>query len=89
MFFDEDTWTATVIDHYDGRGELWRVAEAYNMQFYYHDTPWMAAEALYDLNSGRYILLGLANEEREYMNFDISPVRADFSTGALRRMGIR
>lgn len=89
MFIDEDTWTASVIDHYDGRGELWRVAEAYATQFYYHDTPWMAAEALYDLNSGRYILLGLANEESEYMDFDIEPVRGDFSIGALRRMGVR
>ena len=89
MFIDEDTWTASVIDHYDNRGELWRVGEAYNTQFYYHDTPWMAAEALYDLNSGRYVVLGLANEESEYMNFEIEPERSDFSTSALRRMGIR
>ncbi|RUO79263.1 DUF1329 domain-containing protein [Pseudidiomarina taiwanensis] len=89
MFFDEDTWGASVVDHYDGRGELWRVGEAYNTQFYYHDTPWNAAEALYDLNSGRYIVLGLANEESEFMNFDIEPERRDFSTSALRRMGIR
>ncbi|MRJ40707.1 MULTISPECIES: DUF1329 domain-containing protein [Idiomarina] len=89
MFIDEDTWTASVIDQYDGRGELWRVAEAYNTQFYYHDTPWMAAEALYDLNSGRYILLGLSNEESEFMNFGIKMSRSDFSTGSLRRMGIR
>lgn len=89
MFIDEDTWTASVIDHYDNRGELWRVGEAYNTQFYYHDTPWMAAEALYDLNSGRYVVLGLANEESEYMNFEIEPERSDFSTSALRRKGIR
>ncbi|MDX1705532.1 DUF1329 domain-containing protein [Pseudidiomarina sp.] len=89
MFIDEDTWTASVIDHYDDRGSLWRVAEAYNTQFYYHDTPWMAAEALYDLTSGRYIVLGLANEESEYMDFDIEPRRSDFTTSALRRMGIR
>lgn len=89
MYFDEDTWTASVIDHYDNRGELWRVGEAYNTQFYYHDTPWMAAEALYDLNSGRFVVLGLANEESEYMDFDIEPDRSDFSTSALRRMGIR
>ncbi|EKE86915.1 DUF1329 domain-containing protein [Idiomarina xiamenensis] len=89
MYIDEDTWTASVIDHYDGRGELWRVAESYNTQFYTRDVPWMAAEALYDLNSGRYLVLGLANEESEYMNWDIQPKREDFSTNALRRMGIR
>lgn len=89
FFIDEDTWTASVVDHYDGRGELWRVAEAYNAQFYGSDVPWMAAESLYDLNNGRYIALGLANEESNFINFDITPRRQDFTQQALRRMGIR
>ncbi|MEX1222684.1 MAG: DUF1329 domain-containing protein [Idiomarina sp.] len=89
MYVDEDTWTVSVVDHYDGRGELWRVAEAYATQFYTQDVPWMAAEGLYDLNSGRYLIIGLANEEDEYMHWDIEPSRNDFSTNALRRMGIR
>ncbi|MCL4410046.1 MAG: DUF1329 domain-containing protein, partial [Gammaproteobacteria bacterium] len=90
FFIDEDTWTASVVDHYDGRGELWRVAEAYNAQFYGNDVPWMAAEALYDLNNGRYIVLGLANEEGDsFIDFDITPRRQDFTQQALRRMGIR
>lgn len=89
FFIDEDTWTASVIDHYDGRGELWRVGEAYNVQYYGNDVPWMAAEALYDLNNGRYLVLGLANEEGDFMNFDITPRRQDFTQQALRRMGIR
>lgn len=89
FFIDEDTWTASVVDHYDGRGELWRIAEAYNAQFYGSDVPWMAAEALYDLNNGRYIALGLANEESNFINFDITPRRQDFTQQALRRMGIR
>lgn len=81
--------TASLVDHYDGRGELWRVGEALNTQFYNRDVPWMAAEALYDLNSGRYISLGLGNEEDPYMEWDISPSREDFSTNALRRKGFR
>ncbi|RUO21744.1 DUF1329 domain-containing protein [Aliidiomarina haloalkalitolerans] len=89
FFIDEDTWTASVVDHYDGRGELWRVAEAYNAQFYGSDVPWMAAEALYDLNNGRYIALGLANEEGDFIDFNITPRRQDFTQQALRRMGIR
>lgn len=89
FFIDEDTWTASVIDQYDGRGDLWRVSQAYHIQFYGNDVPWMAMDSVYDLNNGRYISLGLANEESEYMNFDITPRRSDFSTNALRRMGIR
>jgi len=41
----------------------------------------MAAEALYDLTSGRYVVLGLANEEKDFMDFSITPRRSDFSTG--------
>ncbi len=89
FFIDEDTWTASVIDHYDSRGELWRVGEAYNAQFYAYDVPWMAAEALYDLNNGRYISLGLANEETDYMNFELKTRRTNYTTQALRRLGIR
>lgn len=89
FFIDEDTWTAAVVDHYDSRGELWKVGEAYNAQFYAYDVPWMAAEALYDLNNGRYITLGLANEEESYMNFELQPRRSDYTTQALRRIGIR
>lgn len=89
FFVDEDTWTAAVIDQYDGRGDLWRVSLAYHVQFYGNDVPWMAMESVYDLNNGRYISLGLANEETNYMNFDIDARRSDFSTNALRRMGIR
>lgn len=89
FFIDEDSWTASVIDHYDSRGELWRVGEAYNAQFYAYDVPWMAAEALYDLNNGRYIALGLANEESVYMNFELKARRSDYTTQALRRLGIR
>ncbi len=48
FFLDEDSWQASVIDHYDGRGELWRVAEAHAMQFYDQEVPWYAIEALYD-----------------------------------------
>ena len=49
----------------------------------------MAAEALYDLNSGRYISLGLGNEESPYMEWDIEVSRDEFTTNALRRKGFR
>ncbi|QOL26341.1 DUF1329 domain-containing protein [Thalassotalea sp. LPB0316] len=87
LFIDEDTWGASVIDHYDGRGDLWRVAEAHNVQFYDVDTPWMVAEALYDLNSGRYITTGLSNEEPKFMVWGEKNSRKAFSTSALRRIG--
>ncbi|MBT4884395.1 MAG: DUF1329 domain-containing protein, partial [Glaciecola sp.] len=87
FFIDEDTWGASVIDHYDGRGDLWRVSEAQNVMFYDVDTPWMVAETLYDLNSGRYLVTGLANEEPRFMTWGKKVDRRDFSSSALRRLG--
>ena len=87
MFIDEDSWAASVIDHYDGRGKLWKMAEGHNVMFYDVDTPWLAAETLHDLDSGRYLVTGLANEEPEFMDWDFKAKRSDFSSAALRRIG--
>jgi hypothetical protein len=87
LFIDEDTWGASVIDQYDGRGELWKLSEAHNIQFYDVDTPWMVAETLHDLNSGRYLITGLSNEEPTFMIWGNKVKRKDFSASALRRLG--
>ena len=89
FFIDEDTWQAAVIDHYDGRGELWRVAEAHAMQFYDVQVPWYAIETLYDLLSGRYLALGLTNEENDPYTFGVSRSSRDYTPAALRRAGTR
>jgi hypothetical protein len=89
FYLDEDTWQATVIDHYDGRGQLWRVAEAHNIMFYDKLVPWYAVEALYDLNSGRYLVLGLDNEETGSYEFGFERSSGDYTPAALRRAGRR
>jgi hypothetical protein len=89
FYLDEDTWQATVIDHYDGRGELWRVAEAHSMMFYDRLVPWYSLETLYDLNSGRYLVLGLDNEETGSYEFGFERSSGDYTPAALRRAGRR
>lgn len=89
FYIDEDTWQATEIDHFDGRGDLWRVAEAHNMFFYDHKVPWYTIETLYDLQSGRYLALGLDNEESKPYNFGFTRSEKDYTPSALRRSGIR
>lgn len=87
LFIDEDTWGASVIDQYDGRGNLWKLSEAHNVQYYDVSTPWMAAETIHDLDSGRYLVTGLANEEPNFIKWGIEMSRRNFSSSALRRMG--
>jgi len=89
FYVDEDTWQATEIDHYDGRGELWRVAEAHNVFYYNNQVPWYAIEVLYDLNSGRYLALGLDNEEQGGYAYEFERTYADYTPAALRRGGVR
>ena len=85
FYIDEDSWQIAVADHYDGRGELWRVAEAHMIQLPGPRVPAYAFEALYDLRSGRYVLNGLTNEEDDPYRFDVKYRFREFTPAALRR----
>lgn len=89
FYIDEDTWQAAVIDHYDGRGQLWRISEAHKLQYTDVNVPWFAAEVLHDLISGRYLTIGLTNEEEDGFDFKLKAKHSDFTPAALRRSGKR
>ena len=89
FYLDEDTWQAAVIDHYDGRGTLWRVAEAHAQYYYDKKVPWYSVETLYDLLSGRYLALGMKNEEKSAYEFDYPAKESDYTPAALRQAGVR
>jgi hypothetical protein len=89
FFLDEDTWQIVLADHYDSRGALWRVAEGHAIQYFNKQVPWYAAEALYDLISGRYLVLGLHNQEKREYEFGVKYTSGDFSPAALRQAGVR
>mgnify|MGYP001813583885 CR=1 FL=1 len=90
FYIDEDTWQIAVVDHYDGRGELWKMKEGHKVQHYQVKVPWISAESLHDLISGRYVVIGLDNEEKGYQyDFDWLGKFDDFTPSALRRAGRR
>ena len=90
FYIDEDSWQISIIDHYDGRGELWKVKEGHPLVHYQVKIPWLAAESLHDLISGRYVVIGLDNEERVYTyDFDFETSFDSFTPQALRRAGRR
>ncbi len=89
MYFDEDTWALVEVDHYDGRGQLWRVGEGYQVSDYQHGASTYAVQALYDLIAGRYIALGMTNESKKATQFDQKFNMNDFTPAALRNAGIR
>lgn len=88
FYIDEDSWQASVVDLYDNRDELYRVAVAHGLNYYEVPTHWSTLEVFHDLQSRRYIAMGLDNEGRMY-NFDAKLSEANFTPDALRREGIR
>lgn len=88
LYIDEDSWQVAIADHYDSRGELWRVSEGHSMQFVNANTPWYVAITNYDLLSGRYVV-ELNNEERNAFVFNSKMKRKDFTTASIRRKGKR
>jgi hypothetical protein len=88
VYLDEDSWQVLVVDQYDGRGQLWRVSECYVINYYEIPLLWQTVEAHYDLQNGRYIALGLNNQEGP-IAFDLPMSLAEFTPEALRRAGVR
>jgi len=88
FYIDEDSWQIHVADLYDARGELYRVAVAHGLNYYEVPTHWSTLEVYHDLNSRRYIAIGLDNEDRMY-DFSVKLSDNDFTPAALRREGTR
>ncbi|MEY3607499.1 MAG: hypothetical protein RLZZ447_287 [Verrucomicrobiota bacterium] len=88
FYLDEDSWQILAADQYDGRGQLWRVSEAHCINYYDVQAFWSTLEVHHDLQNGRYLAIGLDNENRMY-DFGIKRTPADFNPEALRRDGVR
>ena len=88
FYIDEDSWTIAVIDKYDARGQLWRVAEQHSVNYYDVPMHYGTIDTNYDLQSGRYIVMGLRNEEEKVFE-PIKRSAADFTPARLRQMGTR
>ncbi len=88
FYIDEDSWAILVTDKYDARDELWRVAEQHSIVFY--DVPMFygTVDVHHDLQSGRYIALGLRNEEPKVYE-PITRRPSDFTPQGLRGIGTR
>jgi len=88
FYIDEDSWAILLIDKYDARGELWRNAEFHNQNWYNVPMFFGTLEVHNDLQSGRYIAMGLRNEEKRiYEPIKRSP--GDYTPNNLRGTGTR
>ncbi|MEN8820343.1 MAG: DUF1329 domain-containing protein [Abyssibacter sp.] len=88
FYLDEDSWAVHVVDKYDNRDQLWRVAELHSLNFY--DLPMLSAgvEVHHDLNAKRYIAMRLTNDY-DVVYKPIEATENDFRPAALRSRGRR
>jgi hypothetical protein len=89
LYVDEDSWQILAVDCYDSRGKLWRVQEGHAINYYDLPTLWTDLELVMDLTNGRYLALGLQNEQPKSYDFSIKRTAADFQPSVLERRGIR
>ena len=88
FYLDEDSYQIAVTDIYDNSDELWRVGFAYALNYYDVPALWSTLDVIHDLKAGRYIAIGLDNEDEMY-DFTIERSASDFRPAALRRAGRR
>jgi hypothetical protein len=88
FYVDEDSWQIQLVDLYDSRNELYRVGISYGLNYYDVLNQWSTLDVMHDLNSRRYLAIGLDNEERMYA-FDEPLDDRQFTPQALRREGKR
>ncbi|NND45235.1 MAG: DUF1329 domain-containing protein [Xanthomonadales bacterium] len=88
FYMDEDSYQIVLVDHYDGRDQLWRFSEAHCINYYDMPTFWSTIEAHYDLQSGRYVAQGLDNQD-PVNTFNVELSESQFTPQALRTRGRR
>ncbi|AYC31612.1 DUF1329 domain-containing protein [Pseudomonas cavernae] len=89
MYLDEDSWSISLVDHYDNRGNFWRLSEAYLTQLYDIKVMAMPIESCYDIVNGRYFTAGLRNEVPTKAEYNATAAFSNFSPNSLRTSGVR
>ncbi|GAC1626050.1 MAG: hypothetical protein NVS9B10_13630 [Nevskia sp.] len=72
FYVDEDSWAIAAVDCYDNRDQLWKVQEAQLISVPFVPTVTGIPEVINDLQSGRYFVTALQNEDK------ISDFKIDF-----------
>ena len=89
LYLDEDGGNVVATSIYDGRGELWRVQELGGGVQYELPLCGPAGETVYDLLIGRYLMLGLTNEEKP-VDFEAAHLQEKrYTPNNMRRLSTR
>ncbi|WP_438482916.1 DUF1329 domain-containing protein [Oleiharenicola lentus] len=87
FYIDEDSWQILAVDQYKDK-ELYRVSEAHCINYYDAQVFWSTLEVHTDLSAGRYLAIGLDNNNKMY-DFSLSRTPGDYTAARLRQEGVR
>ena len=85
FYLDEDTWLVLLQDIYDDRDEFWRTAMSFAMPYPQIPLTFNALQAHYDLQSRRYVIINMQNEEESPVEYDYDAPPSHFTQSALKR----
>ena len=85
FYIDEDSWLILLQDMYDTRGEFWRTAISHALTYYQIPLVANPVQVHYDLQSRRYVILHMTNEEKKRIEYDWHQPPSFFTTSRLKR----
>lgn len=85
FYLDEDTWIVIAQDIYDERDQFWRFAEAHSVHLPHVPVTINGVQVHYDLQSRRYAIINLTNEEKHLIEYDWRQEAGYFTPPNLRR----
>ncbi len=89
FYLDEDSWLVLLQDMYDEHNEFWRTAEAHAVTFQNVPLIINGVQVHYDLQSRRYVILNMTNEEKEMIEYDWYKPKKYFNPRTLKKFHMR
>lgn len=87
FYLDEDSWIVLAQDIYDDREQFWRYSESHSIAFPQVPVMINGVQVHYDLQSRRYVILNLTNEEKDLIEYDWDADGNYFTPASLKRFG--
>jgi len=85
FYLDEDSWIVHGQDIYDERNQFWRTAESHSICFANVPVVVNGVQVHYDLQSRRYVIINLTNEQKKLIEYDWEQDSGYFSPSTLKK----
>jgi hypothetical protein len=85
FYLDEDSWIVHLQDIYDERDQFWRTAESHSICFANVPIVVNGVQVHYDLQSRRYVIANMTNEEKKQIEYDWEKEPGYFTPATLKK----